>query len=301
MIAFRPALDPREERPDHRGEDRDATERERVQPQVLLAEADSEQHHRNRRDGIGLEQVGRHARAVADVVADVVRDDRRIARIVLRDACLDLPYEVGTDVGRLRVDATPEPREDGDERATEREPDEVAHCRLRRVPDPVGQHPVVARHSEEPETDDQETGDRARAERDLERRLQPLTRRLCGSHVRADRDVHSDETGECREDGADQEPEGGAPPELVVEAEQEERHDRDDRDRRVLLAQIRRSTLLDRASDLLHLLVAGGLPEQPPGQIDAVQDGEERARQREPDGMVYEEVHRSSGCGVVTN
>ena len=90
-------------------------------------------------------------------------------------------------------------------------------------------------------------------------------------------------------------------PSSAVKAEQEERHDRDDGDGRVLLAQVRGGALLDRVRDLLHELVPRRLPEQPPGQIDAVQHGEQRAREREPDGMVYEEVHRSSGSGPVTN
>ena len=127
MIAFCPLADAREERPDHGGEDRDATERERVEPEVLLAEADPEQHHGNGGDRVRLEEVGRHARAVPDVVADVVGDDRRVARVVLGDAGLDLPDEVGADVRGLRVDAAAETREHGDERAAEREPDEVAH------------------------------------------------------------------------------------------------------------------------------------------------------------------------------
>ena len=285
------AADAREERPDHRGEDRDAAERERVEPEVLLAEADSEQHHGDGRDRVRLEQVSRHARAVADVVADVVGDDRRVARIVLGDTRLDLPDEVGADVGGLRVDAAAESREDGDERAAEGEPDEVAHRGLGRVADPVGEHPVVAGDAEEPEPDDEEAGDRAGAERDLERGLQALARCLGRAHVRAHRDVHADEAGQRREHGADQEPECGAPPELVVEAEQEERHDRHDRDRRVLLAQIRRGALLDRARDLLHPLVARRLLQQPPGEVQPVQHRHGRTREREPDGVIYEEVH----------
>ena len=63
--------------------------------------------------------------AVADVVADVVRDHGRVARVVLGDARLDLADEVGADVGRLRVDAAAESREHRDERAAEREPDQV--------------------------------------------------------------------------------------------------------------------------------------------------------------------------------
>ena len=50
-----------------------------------------------------LEEVGAHAGDVADVVAHVVGDDRRVVRVVLVDARLDLADEVGADVGRLGV------------------------------------------------------------------------------------------------------------------------------------------------------------------------------------------------------
>ena len=128
---------------------------------------DAEQHHRDRRDGVGLEQVGRHAGAVADVVADVVRDHGRVARVVLGDAGLDLADEVGADVGGLRVDAAAETREDGDQRAAEGEADEVVDRRVGELSEPAGEHPVVARDAEQAEADDEQAGDRAGAEGDV--------------------------------------------------------------------------------------------------------------------------------------
>ena len=97
----------------------------------------AEQHHGDGGDGVGLEQVGRHAGAVADVVADVVGDHGRVARVVLGDARLDLADEVGADVGGLREDAAAEPGEDRDQRAAEGEPDQVVDRRVRRVVEPA--------------------------------------------------------------------------------------------------------------------------------------------------------------------
>ena len=68
---------------------------------------------------IGLEQVGRHAGAVADVVADVVGDGRRVARIVFRNAGLDLADHVAADVRTLGEDAAAETGEDRDQRGAE--------------------------------------------------------------------------------------------------------------------------------------------------------------------------------------
>ena len=76
------------------------------------------------RHRVGLEQVGRHAGAVADVVADVVGDHRRVARVVLGDAGLDLADQVGADVGALGEDAAAETREDRDQRGAEGEADQ---------------------------------------------------------------------------------------------------------------------------------------------------------------------------------
>src|SRR3989442_1213269 len=66
-----------------------------------------------------LERVGAAARAVADVVADQVGDDGRVAGVVLRDARLDLPDQVRAHVGRLRVDAASELREERDQARAE--------------------------------------------------------------------------------------------------------------------------------------------------------------------------------------
>ncbi len=88
----------------------------------MLGEEDrGEDHRRDDRHRIGLEQVGGHAGAVADIVADVVGDRRRVARIVLGDAGLDLADEVAADVGALGEDAAAETGEDRDQRGAEAE------------------------------------------------------------------------------------------------------------------------------------------------------------------------------------
>ena len=83
-----------------------------------------EHHRRDDRHRISLEQVGGHAGAVADIVADVVGDGRRIARIVLGNAGLDLADEIGADVRALGEDAAAETGEDRDQRGAEAERDQ---------------------------------------------------------------------------------------------------------------------------------------------------------------------------------
>ena len=81
-------------------------------------------------DLVGLEEVGGHAGAVADVVAHVVGDRRRVAGVVLGDARLDLADEVGADVGGLGEDAAADAQEQGDQRAAEAEADEDGRARV---------------------------------------------------------------------------------------------------------------------------------------------------------------------------
>ena len=170
-------------------------------------------------------------------------------------------------------------------------PIEVVDRRRRRVVQRAGQEPVVAGDAEQAKADDEQPGHRARLERDVERRLQPAASSLRGPGVRAHGHVHPDEAGGRRKHRSDQEPERGPPTELVVDAEQDERHHGDDRDRRVLLAQVRRSAFLHGRRDLPHPLVAGGLLEQPPGQVEPVRHGHGSADEAEEHGMMHEPIH----------
>jgi hypothetical protein len=89
-----------------------------------LHEQATEQHGRDDGHGIGLEQVGSHAGTVADVVADVVGDHRRIARVIFRDARLDLAHQVSADVGTLGENTAAESRENRNQRAAEGQSDQ---------------------------------------------------------------------------------------------------------------------------------------------------------------------------------
>ena len=189
---------PHEEGADDGGDDRSGAERERVDDRGAADAGQhqtAEQHGGDEGDRIGLEQVGGHASAVADVVTDVVRDHRGVARVVLRDARLDLADEVGTDIRTLGEDAATEAREDGDQRAAEGETDQgtqrhlVAHDRDHEL--------VVEGDADQPETHDQHAGDRAALEGDLQRGVQAVVGCLGGAHVRAHRDVHADVAGDA--------------------------------------------------------------------------------------------------------
>ena len=112
---------------DDRRQDADRADAERQHQHVvahLAGEEDRRQQHGGD-DGhrVGLEQVGGHAGAVADVVADVVGDHGGVAGIVLGDAGLDLAHQVGAHIGALGEDAAAETGEDRDQRAAEAQRD----------------------------------------------------------------------------------------------------------------------------------------------------------------------------------
>ena len=111
---------------DDRGHDAGRADRQRIEHRGgehgLTGEEDRGEHHGgDHRHRIGLEEIGRHAGAIADIVADVVGDRRGIARIVFRNAGLDLADEIGADVGALGENAAAETREDRDQRSAEAE------------------------------------------------------------------------------------------------------------------------------------------------------------------------------------
>ncbi len=227
------------------------------QQQRRLRKEDRRQHHgRNRGHRIGLEQVGGHAGAVADVVADVVGDRRRVARIVLGDARFDLADEVAADVGALGEDAAAKTREDRDQRRAETERDQrIDHDAVARSKAPaLRQEDEVERHAEQGQTRHQHAGDGARLEGELEAAGERLGRRLRGADVGAHRDVHADEAGRARQDCADQE--ADRDPDAEEVNQQREDDDADDGDGHVLAAQIGLRALGDRGRDLLHAIGA---------------------------------------------
>ena len=219
------------EGPDDRGDDRHAAEDQRVERdlrRVLGREGeDAEQHHGDRGDRVGLEQVGRHAGAVADVVAHVVGDHGRVARVVLGDAGLDLADDVGADVGALGEDAAAESGEDGDQRAAEAEADQRVDGLLGVDVEDPGEDPVVAGHAGQREADDEHAGDRAAAERDVERRADAAARRFGDAGVGAHRHVHADEAGGRRGHAADQEADRDL--DVLERDQRDEQHHADER------------------------------------------------------------------------
>ncbi len=268
-----------------------AAQHQRIDDEVVGGDVDlrghqaAEHHRRDHGHGVGLEEVRRHAGAVADVVADVVGDDRRVARIVLGDAGFHLADEVGADVGALGEDAAAQSREDRDQRSAEGQ----SHQRVQRrvlVAGELHHHHVVAGHAEQAQAHDQHAGDGAAAERDRKRGVQAVVRGLRRARVGAHRDVHADVAGGARQDRADQEADRGVPVER--DAQRHEQDGADDADRRVLAVQVGLCAFLDGGSDLLHARVARALRQDPAHRDHTVDDRGHGTGQRDPKTVLNE-------------
>ena len=234
-----------------------------------------EDHRRHHRHRIGLEQVGGHAGAIADIVADVVGDGRRIARIVLGDAGLDLADEIGADVRALGEDAAAETGEDRDERGAEAERDQRVDRGAVRgaMAEDVGQNAEIAGDAEKREAGNEKPGHRAGAKGDVEAAGERFRRRLRGAHVGAHRDVHADEAGGARQDCADGEADRHRP--RKQEPKDDEDDDADAGDGHVLSLEIGLRPLGDRAGNLLHARGAGVRRHEAGDRVDAIDDGKQ--------------------------
>jgi hypothetical protein len=275
--------EPDEEGPGDAADDADAADHQRQQHHQLLCRAGEEdrgQHHGgDDGHGIGLEQVGGHAGAVADIVADIVGDHRRIARVVLGNAGLDLADQVGADVGPLGEDAAAETGEDRDQRGAEAEGDQ----RLEDGPDVeagVAENDVVGGDAEQPQADDELPGDGARLEGDGQRRLHAVAGGLGGAQVRPDRDVHADIARSPRQDGADDVADRDI--EAEGHAEDDADDDADHGDGGVLPVEVGARPLLDGRGDLAHARGAGVGSQDHPSRIGSIKQRQHATGQDQP-------------------
>jgi hypothetical protein len=151
---------------DARRADRERIQHCAVKDGLTNEKYSSKDHGGDDGDGVGLEQIRRHTGAVANVVADIVSDGRRIARIVLRNAGLDLADEIGADIGALGEDAAAKTREDRYQGGAEAEGDKRIDrlAAIRRIAKQPRQNKKIASDAEQRQTGDEHPCDCARLE-----------------------------------------------------------------------------------------------------------------------------------------
>ena len=199
-----------EEGTDHRGDDAGAANNQRIQHHLagqygIAREEDRGQDHSGH-DGhrIGLEQISRHAGAVANIVAHVIGDGGGVAGVILGDAGLDLAHQITADIGALGEDATAKTGEDGDQRCAKAQ----AHQGINKFTarnTHFQQHRISDRHAQQGQASHQHAGNGAGFEGDLQTFAQALAGTLGSAHIGADRDVHANITRRTRKHRADQE------------------------------------------------------------------------------------------------
>src|SRR5450756_2019058 len=91
---------------------------------VLGDQRESNDHSSHDIVGERLEQICASAGTIAYVVTDEIGDNSRVAWVVLRDICLDLADEIGSDVGCLGIDASTDLGKEGCETGTKSKADE---------------------------------------------------------------------------------------------------------------------------------------------------------------------------------
>ena len=240
-------------RDDARRADRQRIEHGGIKHRLAGEENRGEHHGGDDRHRVGFEQISGHSGAIADIVADIIGDRRRIAGIVLGNAGFDLADEIGADIGALGENAAAETGEDRNQRCAETERDQRVDrlAALRRMAERPGENIKIRRDAEECEARDQEPGDGARLERNVEARGERLHGRLGGAHIGANRDIHADKARGAGKDRADQK--SGREQPGNQEAKGGENGNADNGDRRILAFQIGLRALRDGPGDFLHL------------------------------------------------
>ncbi|MDC4227427.1 MAG: hypothetical protein MPW15_25130 [Candidatus Manganitrophus sp.] len=144
---------------------------------------------------------------------------------------------------------------------------------------------VVSGHGEQAQTDQQQPGDRAAAESDLQRGIHPLMGRLGRPCIGAHRDHHPDVTGDPGGDPADQKTGGGQQAEMLRpkpgNPEKNKKDRRDNGDRFKLPDHIRLGPFVDRGLNLSHLRGSRIESHHPEGKVEGVSNPHAGADERE--------------------
>ncbi len=251
------------------------------QSQIDRQDNRGQNHCGNDGHDIGLEQVRRHAGAVADIVADIVGDCCGVARIVLGDARFDLAHHVATHVGALGKDAAAQSGENGDQRGPEAQGDKsVDDGPVGRIKPHGQKNEEIDGDAQQAQTGNQQSGHGTRFERQIEPAGQRGGRRLGDTHIGAHRDVHANEPGSAREHGPDQKAD------RRIDAEQQPGNDKDDDADNgngcVLALEIGGGAFADRSGNLLHAGTAGIGGQKRTRCHDAIDDRQDATGNNQP-------------------
>ena len=143
------------------------------------------------------------------------------------------------------------------------------------------QEEVISGDAQQAETGDQNARHRAGAERDIQSGLKsPGPRRIGGTDIAPNRDVHPDIPGHTRQDGADEIADGDIPVERHAKNYANDHADAGNGC--VLPVKIGAGAFLNGEGDLRHPLIPGARAKNGAGGECAVNKGDQPARNHEP-------------------
>ena len=244
-----------------------AAQQEQEGDDLLPARHDAKDHAGDDGAHIAFEQVGSHAGHIAHVVAHVVGDNGGVARVVLRNALLNLAHQIGANVGRLGVDATADTAEQRHKARTEAEAGQNVG---------VLKDQIADRHAEQAEADDAETHDRTAGERSAQRGNFTLLRGLRRARIGNGGAAHADKPGQQRHHGAADEADRNAPAHGRQEEEDDGQRDDEHGHHAVFAAQERHGAAADKAGDLRNARI----PDRDALVLQQEQDGEQQGKHR---------------------
>ncbi len=141
------------------GDNRNTAQKERefdpgtVGPKNRLGQ----QHGGHQGYRIGFIKVGGHAGAVAHIVAHVVGDNRRVPRVVFRNAGLNLTNQVGADVSRFGINTAGDTGKDAHQGTAEAQTDQGMESRFSGI---CPGNREISGQADDAQTDHHDAGDR---------------------------------------------------------------------------------------------------------------------------------------------
>ena len=191
---------------------------------------------------IGFKQVSTHTCNVTNVVAYVIGDNCGVTRVILRDTCFNLTYQVSTNVGSLCVDTAANTTEQSNGGSTQRETEQDV-C--------IACQYIDCAYAQKAQTNYAHTHNCAAAECDRQGFVHTACSScVCSSYVCICCNCHTEEACQCGEDCTNNEADCCRP--AYAEANQNKQYSCEDNQNFVFCGQERSCTLSDACSDFLH-------------------------------------------------
>lgn len=272
---------------------------------LTIASQDGEVGNQNatdETDGVGFEDIGGHAGAIAHIIADVIGDGGRVAGVVLFQLGFDFTNEVGPDVGRFRIDSPAKPGKDANEGGAEGQAGETVDGGAEA--EVFGSDQVEGADGEEGKGDHEKAGDGTPVESVTQGGGTAEGGGLGGADIGHDGDPHSGEAGDETTGSTDEEADAGG--QIFEVADRDEEKEGDPGDSLELAIQIGGGSFLNGGGDFPHAVISVGLGANPLNEAPSGDQTNEAGDQTQGQCLFQKEVRHgelleNSHEGVASN